>query len=273
MKNPRIVQFILLAALVFCLGVGFSLWRQKQAGEQTAQQEAVSTAQEEIAFQTAQPMPSAEPGEIVPSAPEMPLPEGTELRDGMAVEHEHDPFPTEEEEKAQKAAESAAPAAEAAPVAGVQPGGAFSLTDHKGNAVTEKSWPGKHKLVFFGYTSCPDICPVTLEKVSAVMAALDPEGAKIQPLFITTDPDKDTPEVLDIYVGGYDKNIVGLTGTKEQVDAAGKAYKVYAAAAPDGKIDHSSFLYLMSPDDKPLAIFSAKLSVEEMTEKVKEKLQ
>jgi protein SCO1/2 len=273
MKIPRIVQFGLLAVLLFGLGVGFSLWRQKQAGEQIVQQEqvaeAVSTAENQITFQPAQPMPSAEPGEIIPNAPEMPVPAGTELKDDMVMTPENDIFPTEEEEKAKKAAE----ASTETPVAGVQPGGAFSLTDHKGKAVTEKSWPGKYKLVFFGYTSCPDICPVTLERVSTVMETLDPEGAKIQPLFITTDAAKDTREVMEIYVGGYNRHVVGLTGTKEQLDAAGKSYKVYAAPAPDGKIDHSSFLYLMSPDDKPLAVFSAKLSAEEMTEKVREKVQ
>lgn len=173
-------------------------------------------------------------------------------------------------------------------VEGVKIGGAFSLTDHKGNAVTEKSWPGKYKLVFFGFTHCPAICPAAMEKIGLVMEKADPEGTKIVPLFVTVDPERDTPEVMAAYIANLNKNIVALSGTRAQIDQAVDAYKVFAArvqtaaeynaelasesgaANPDADymMDHSAYIYLMSPTDEMIAFFRMEDSAEAVLEKV-----
>jgi len=152
-------------------------------------------------------------------------------------------------------------------------GGAFSLVDDNGKPVTEKSWPGKLKLVFFGYTHCPGVCPMTLDKLSGVLKKLGPSAAKLQPLFVTTDPERDTPAVMKEYVGHFDPSIVGLTGGTAQIKAAEDVYKVYAAKEenPDGKdytVDHSAYLYLMSPDDKLLEILDPDAAAEVMLKKL-----
>jgi cytochrome oxidase Cu insertion factor (SCO1/SenC/PrrC family) len=145
-------------------------------------------------------------------------------------------------------------------------GGPFTLVDGDGKAVTEKSWPGKHLLVFFGFTYCPDICPTELQAVSVALADLaktDPaKAARVQPLFISVDPKRDTPDVMKAYVAQFGSGIVGLTGTQAQVDAAMKVYRVYARAQPpstpgadDYLVDHSAILYLMSPDGRYLKHF------------------
>ncbi len=171
----------------------------------------------------------------------------------------------------------------ALPVAGVQVGGPFSLTDHKGNAVTEKSWPGKYKLVFFGFTHCPDICPVALQKISTVMTSVDVAGEKLAPVFITVDPARDTPDVMAAYVSKFHPSIAGLTGTPAQIEQAVEAYKVFAAKVPDGHeytqegehhasadyaVDHSGYVYFMSPDGVLLETFSGDDSAENMISKI-----
>lgn len=153
-------------------------------------------------------------------------------------------------------------------------GGAFSLVDGEGKAVTEKSWPGKYKLVFFGFTNCPMICPVSLDKMTTALDKLGGDAGKIQPLFITTDPERDTPAVMKTFTANFHKSIVGLTGTAEQVKSAENAYKVYAVKRPgeskdDYQIDHSSYIYFMSPDDKMLAILGSSASAEDIVTKVK----
>ncbi len=134
-------------------------------------------------------------------------------------------------------------------------GGAFSLTDHNGNKVTEKSWPGKYLLVFFGFTNCPDICPVTLDKLTSALDQLGDDAAKVQPLFISIDSFRDKPNVLKEYVGHFHKSFLGLTGTEDQIKAVEDAYKVYAsrhdnANGHDYSFDHSAFVYFMAPDGK-----------------------
>lgn len=171
------------------------------------------------------------------------------------------------------------PAVKVTQVAGVQVGGAFSLVDHKGQPVTEKSWPGKYKLVFFGFTHCPDICPAAMQKMTVVMETVDAKGQKLVPLLITVDPARDTPEVMAAYVGNYNPHIIGLTGTEAQVKAAEDTYKVYASKVPASHgahdmgdhymTDHSGYVYLMSPDDKLLETFSAEETAESMIGKIK----
>ena len=135
-------------------------------------------------------------------------------------------------------------------------GGPFTLTDHNGREVTEKTFLGKYMLVFFGFTFCPDVCPTELQVISAALDQMGPEADAIQPVFITVDPERDTPEVLKAYVGNFRPRLLGLTGTPEQVAAAAKAFRVYYAkvknsgSAADYMMDHSTIIYLMGPDGR-----------------------
>jgi cytochrome oxidase Cu insertion factor (SCO1/SenC/PrrC family) len=152
--------------------------------------------------------------------------------------------------------------ASGSPLAGAAIGGPFSLVDHNGKAVTEKDYAGNYKLVFFGFTSCPDVCPAGLEKMSAALKTLGPKAEEIQPLFITIDPERDTPEVMKEYVAMFHPRLTGLTGSVEQVDAVLAAYKVYAAKAEGGDpenylMNHSAYTFLMGPDGQPLTMFGA----------------
>jgi len=131
--------------------------------------------------------------------------------------------------------------------------GKFSLIDHTGQAVTEETYRGKWLLVFFGYTYCPDVCPLTLSTIADVLAGLGTDAAKIQPLFISIDPDRDTPAVLAKYVTAFHPRLVGLTGGAAAVQAAAKSFRVYyakaggAAGPKDYLMDHTGYIYLMTP--------------------------
>ena len=164
-------------------------------------------------------------------------------------------------------------------------GGAFSLTDQNGVAVTEKSWPGKYKLVFFGFTHCPDICPATLQKLSTVIEQHDPAGDTLQVVFITTDPARDTSQVIAGYLKPFNAHITGLTGTEEQVRAAEDSYKVYASVPPEAHmdmehgghgnymVDHSSYVYLVSPDNHVQDVLRSDLTAEEIVARLKERTE
>ncbi len=137
-------------------------------------------------------------------------------------------------------------------------GGPFTLTNGEGKTVTEKDFAGRYMLVFFGFTHCPDICPTTLEHIGRTLVALGGDAKAITPVFISVDPERDTPETVSDYAQFYDKRIVGLTGTPEQVAAAAKTYKVYfqkvELGGGDYTIDHSTLIYLMGPDGKFRAV-------------------
>jgi protein SCO1 len=132
-------------------------------------------------------------------------------------------------------------------------GGPFTLQGGSGKQVTDKDFRGKYMLVYFGYTFCPDVCPTTLTAVADALDKLGPAGARIQPLFITVDPKRDTPEVVKQYAAAFGPRIEGLTGTPEEIAAVAKEYRVYYAEHRTGpgpndySMDHSSVLYLMSP--------------------------
>ena len=127
-------------------------------------------------------------------------------------------------------------------------GGPFSLTDQDGKTVTEAALKGRPTLVFFGYTHCPDVCPTTLSDLSQMLAALGP-GKNAGVLFITVDPERDTPGVLKDYLSSFDPRIVGLTGDRTAVEAALRDYRVYAKKVPtqgdDYTMDHTAVVYLM----------------------------
>lgn len=152
-------------------------------------------------------------------------------------------------------------------------GGPFNLIDQNGRHVTEKDFLGKYMLVFFGYTYCPDVCPTELQVMMAALSAMGPEAGKVQPVFISIDPERDTPEVLKSYVENFGPGLTGLTGTPEQVAAVAKAYRAYFAKAgtttssTDYLMDHSSIIYLMGPDGHfvkhmPYTTDAAKLSAD-----------
>ena len=152
-------------------------------------------------------------------------------------------------------------------------GGPFSLVNQDGKRVTEKDFLGNYMLVFFGYTYCPDVCPTELQVMTAALDQLGPEASRIQPVFVSIDPARDTPEVLKAYVANFGPRLMGLTGTAEEVAAIAKAYRVYYAkagnstSATDYLMDHSSIIYLMGPDGRfvkhvPYTTDAAKLATE-----------
>lgn len=127
-------------------------------------------------------------------------------------------------------------------------GGAFSLTDHTGKRVTEKDYRGKYLLVYFGYTHCPEICPLSLQSITTAMERLGPLGDEITPLFITVDPARDGVAQIADYVSNFDRRTVGLTGSKEELAEASKAYRVYSKRVESDDavdFDHSAITFLM----------------------------
>lgn len=148
-------------------------------------------------------------------------------------------------------------------------GGTFELVDQTGKSVTERSYPGRWRLMFFGYTFCPDICPTELQVMAQALDELGPLADKVQPLFISIDPQRDTPRQLADYVAQFDERLAGLTGTPQQVAAVVKAWGVYAAKAagsdPDNYLmDHSTYVYLMDPDNKLVSLFERGTSATDM---------
>jgi cytochrome oxidase Cu insertion factor (SCO1/SenC/PrrC family) len=144
---------------------------------------------------------------------------------------------------------------------GVPIGGPFNLINDKGHAVTDADYRGRCMLIFFGYSNCPDECPLTLQKMATVLAALGPLADRIVPLFITVDPAHDTPSKLTEYLGNFDTRITGLTGSSEQIAAAAAAYRIYYSPAEHEQsgadlVSHSTFIYLMNPAGKLQALFS-----------------
>ena len=160
-------------------------------------------------------------------------------------------------------------------IAGLKIGGPFTLIDHHGNKVTEASYPGQYKLIYFGFTYCPAICPTELQKMRQAVKALPSEMAeKIQPLFITTDPERDSVAVMKDYVSLFDPRLVGLTGTIPQIEHIKKAYRIFAVKVQDESmdeytIDHSSFTYLMSPEGDLVAMYRVKDTADFMAEDLK----
>ncbi len=138
-------------------------------------------------------------------------------------------------------------------------GGPFQLTSHAGQQVSEKDLLGKPYLVFFGYTHCPDVCHTTLFEMSEIMRALGPE-AKIGGLFVTVDPERDTPEVLKEYLANFDSRIVGVTGPRPQLEPMLREYRIYAKRAPgkeeDYSVDHTTVVYLMDKNGRFVTAFN-----------------
>jgi protein SCO1/2 len=146
-------------------------------------------------------------------------------------------------------------------------GGPFSLTDQNGRTVTEQDLKGKPFLVFFGYTNCPDFCPTTMFEISEVLKKLGPAADRTRALFITVDPERDTPESLKDYVSSFDPHITALTGAPEAIAAVAKAYRAYYRKVPlkDGgyTMDHLVLVYLMDKDGRFVSRFKLDRPVED----------
>jgi protein SCO1/2 len=154
-------------------------------------------------------------------------------------------------------------------------GGPFTLTDHTGKTVTEKDFEGRYRLIYFGFTFCPAICPTELAKMTKALKAIGPTADDITPLFITVDPERDTADVLGKYIKMFDKRLIGLTGTPEQIKKSAKEYKIYYAKVQDPgmteyTMDHSSFIYFIDPDNNLRAVFRAEDTAEIMAAKINE---
>lgn len=131
-------------------------------------------------------------------------------------------------------------------------GGPFSLVDGTGRRITNKDFAGRPMLVYFGFTHCPDVCPAGLQVIAAALDRMGDKAKDVHTLFITVDPERDTPELIGKYVASFHSRIVGLSGTPDEIAAVTKAYRVYAKKVPDEtapgeySVDHSSFMYLMN---------------------------
>jgi protein SCO1/2 len=160
--------------------------------------------------------------------------------------------------------------------------GEFSLIDSRSEPVTDTDFRGSWLLIFFGFTHCPDICPTTLGTVALIMDELGVAGDALQPIFITVDPARDTPEVVGAYVAAFHPRIIGLTGSEGQVAAAAKSHRAYYAKVPvsgatgtgtnDYAVDHSAHLYLMDPDGVYATAFSQVDTVEAIVRNIRERM-
>ncbi len=152
---------------------------------------------------------------------------------------------------------------------GVSLGGPFSLVDQSGRPVTERDFAGRWMLVYFGYTFCPDVCPTELGTMAAALDALGPRGEAVVPVFVTIDPQRDTPARLADYVSLFHPRLQGLTGTPDQAAEVARRYRIYYAQVrrpevTDYLMDHSSFIYLVGPDARVRSLFRPELKPEEI---------
>lgn len=138
--------------------------------------------------------------------------------------------------------------------AGISIGGPFTLTDDDGRRVSEADYAGRAHLVFFGFTHCPEICPTTLAEATSVLDELGDDASKLDVLFITVDPERDTPEALHEYVSNFHPQITGLTGSVQEVATVAREFRAYYKKVPfddgDYTMDHSTVVYLMGKDGK-----------------------
>lgn len=160
-------------------------------------------------------------------------------------------------------------------------GGPFQLTDHNGKTRNSDEFRGKFMLVYFGYSYCPDVCPTALQIMSAALQAMGKKAKSIQPIFITVDPKRDTPEHLNEYVKNFYPGLIGLTGNENSISAAAKQYRIYFAKAPLNKskpdeddylMDHSSIVFLMNREGKYVTHFNHQTSAEAMAKIISKKL-
>ncbi|HEX8384205.1 MAG TPA: SCO family protein [Sphingomonas sp.] len=157
------------------------------------------------------------------------------------------------------------------PLAGARIGGPFALTDENGRATTDRDLTGKWRIMYFGYTFCPDICPTDARNIGAGLKrfeAEDPDrGARVTPVFVTVDPARDTPQVLKAFTDAFHPRMIGLTGSGDAIARVAKSYAVYYSKgdpAPGGGylMDHQRVTYLMDPQGRPVALLPADKSAD-----------
>ncbi len=159
-------------------------------------------------------------------------------------------------------------------------GGPFKLIDHTGKPVTEADFRGRYLLIYFGYSFCPDVCPTTLAVMAQALDKLGPEARRVTPVFITIDPERDTPKVLADYMKAFGPSFVGLTGSVDAIKDAEKKYRVYAVKKPLDPakpkagygMDHSSVLYLMGPNGKLISFYDEAISPDNLAKELRQKI-
>jgi protein SCO1/2 len=157
-------------------------------------------------------------------------------------------------------------------------GGPFSLVDPAGRSVTDRDFRGKFMLVYFGYTSCPNHCPMMMGDIAAALHSLGPRADRVQAIFITVDPDNDTPQVTGAYARRFSQRILGLTGSPAQIEAVEKAYGVEASfrrtgpAPGDYRVDHPSVIYLVGPDGRFVAQIPTEIGAGDLSEAIARRL-
>jgi protein SCO1/2 len=155
-------------------------------------------------------------------------------------------------------------------------GGPFALTDQDGKPITDRDFKGEPLLVFFGYTHCPDVCPTTLFEISEVLRAMGPDADRVHALYITVDPERDTPAVMKDYLSSFDPHLRGASGDRKAIEAAEKAYRAFAQKVPgengDYSMDHTALVYLMDKQGRFVAPFSLKRRPEEAAADLKKYL-
>jgi len=146
-------------------------------------------------------------------------------------------------------------------------GGPFQLTDQNGKAVTDKNLKGKPTLIFFGYTHCPDVCPTSLFEISEVLRAMGKDADKVNAVFISVDPERDTPATMKDYLSSFDPHLEGLSGDPAETAKVITSYRVYAKKVPtkdgDYTMDHTALIYLMDRDGRFVSPFNMKRTPEE----------
>jgi protein SCO1 len=146
-------------------------------------------------------------------------------------------------------------------------GGPFTLTDQNGRTVTDKDLRGHPFLVFFGFTHCPDVCPTSLFEISEVLGKLGPDAQKVSAVFVTIDPERDTPAAMKDYLSSFNPRFVGLTGDPAAIAAVAKEYRVYVKKVPldngDYTMDHTALVYLMDKDGRFVTPFNLKRTPED----------
>ncbi|WP_369720578.1 MULTISPECIES: SCO family protein [unclassified Bradyrhizobium] len=152
-------------------------------------------------------------------------------------------------------------------------GGPFQLTDQNGKAVTDASLKGKPTLIFFGYTHCPDVCPTSLFELSEVLRAMGKDADKVNAVFISVDPERDTPATMKDYLSSFDPHLEGLSGDPAETAKVITSYRVYAKKVPtkdgDYTMDHTALIYLMDRDGHFVSPFNLKRSPEEAATELK----
>jgi len=159
-------------------------------------------------------------------------------------------------------------------------GGAFKLVDQTGATRTDQDFRGRYMLIYFGYSFCPDVCPTTLAVMAQALDKLGPEARRVTPVFITIDPERDSPPVLADYMKAFGPSFVGLTGSVDAIKDAEKKYRVYAVKKPLDPakpkagygMDHSSVLYLMGPNGKLISFYDEAISPDALAKELRQKI-